>query len=191
MSDYYERTDVETGAPVSLSTAKSYLRLPSEEHPDDDLIQLLLDVATDAAEMYTGRELRANTWSLKIDEFDDRICLRKERVDAITSVTRKVADVDTAVASTVYELEHNPIDTELITTPDESWPTDQDDGEHRIEIIFTTKATRYVAQAKLGILRHVAFLYENRGDVDPSQKSNAIMESGAGRIYDQFRIERF
>ena len=40
------------------------------------------------------------------------------------------------------------------------------------------------------ILRHVAYLYENRGDCDPSSAASSAKLSGATFLYDPFRVAR-
>jgi hypothetical protein len=39
------------------------------------------------------------------------------------------------------------------------------------------------------MLRHLAYLYENRGDADPTSE-DSIFTSGAAEVYDLFRIAR-
>lgn len=190
MSQYYE-LNAAGDLPLTVKQVKGYLKLGEKQHPDDDLLALFLAAAVDYAEKYIGRELRANTWILRLDEFVPvRICLARDPIDTISEVARLVSDTFTAVATSVYYLKPNVQASEILLLPDQVWPVDQDVGiEHAIRITFVTKSHRCLDQAKLGILRHVAYLYENRGDCDPKD-SNAVELSGAKFLYDQIRITR-
>ncbi len=192
MSQFYERTK-KADSPVELADVKSYLKLPSAAGPDDTLIQLLIDSATDYAEKYTTRDLRKNRWKVLIDVFTDRICLRRDPINSITLIQRQVSGVLTPVATTVYYLKNNTQFSEVLLQDGEDWPTDVDEREHAIEITFQTKAHRCLDQVTNGIYRHVSFLYENRGDCDPTGlgvTTDAAVQSGATKLYDQVRISR-
>ena len=190
---FYELTRKGSQCPVDVATAKSYMRVSTTV--DDSLIQLFLDGATDYAEKYTGREFRVNRWSLFLDDFPARICLRRDPVDSIVKITRLVSGVATTVAAAVYYIKRSTQFTEVLLNEDQEWPSDQDDIEHSIEVNFETKVHRCVDQVKLGILRHVAFMYENRGDCDPIEVGSGVShdsaaQSGATKLYDQIRISR-
>jgi hypothetical protein len=193
---FYTRTD--TGElPVLLPEAKAYLKLGSADHPDDDLVLLLLKSVTDFCEKYTGRDVRANTYTLQIDEFDDPICL-KAQVDSITSIEYR-DDQDTpatqTVASSVYYLTEEQQWSEIRLDKDQEWPDGSTDvltvseRKHSITITFVTKPAACIDQLKLGLLQHLAFLYENRGDCNVTP-ANAVKLSGANYLYDQVRISR-
>ncbi len=187
---FYKQTK-RARSPLDLATAKSYLKVTGTT--DDSLIQLLIDSATDWAEKYTARELRSNTWTLSIDEFDDRIKLRKDPIESITSVTRIVSGTATAVAASVYYLKFSTQFSEVLLADEQSWPSDQDVVEHAIVVTFKTQAHACVDQVVLGILRHIAFMYENRGDCDPEVFGGPLgsaVQSGATWLYNQIRIAR-
>lgn len=184
MADLYERTDAGT-SPVSLADVKSYLKITSTS--DDTLIQLLIDSATEYGERYTGRAFRTQTWKLLIDAFANRIVLRRDPIDAITSVEYIVGGVLTTIATSVYYLKKGVQCAEVLLQEDQSWPTDLDDVEHGIEIIFTVAAYHDLNSIKDALYRHIAHLYMNRGDCDVKSAGRA---SGADMIYDQFTIVR-
>lgn len=188
MSQVYSATTV-AKAPVSLKEARSYLKIPDSVETDDDLIVLFVKAATEFAEKYTRRDFRAKTWLLKVDEFEDRIELRRDDVDAITKIEHLVSTVLTTVATTIYYLKLGTQAAEVLLLDGQAWPTDTDVREQVVEITFTTQAHASVDQARIGILRHVAFLYENRGDCDP-KTGNAAELSGATFLYDQIRVSR-
>lgn len=180
----------ETGNnPISLKDAKGYLKI--DDTADDTVIRLLLTAVIEYAEQLTGRDYRTNTWKLFLDNFEDRICLRKSPVDAITLVQYTLAGTLTTIVNTVYVLKIGHQFSEVLLQDEQEWPTDGDDvettNEHTIEITFTTEIPRHISEAKLAMLQHLAFFYQNRGDCDVR---TAAEQSGADKLYDHFRIER-
>ena len=177
--------------PVDLATIKECLKLPSGPGPEDDYLTLLLNASTLAIENYMGRrEIRANTWTVLQDCFASRIPLLRDPVASVTSVERVVATVLTAVTASDYVLKQSQQYSEILIAPDASWPTDQDDGEHQIKIVFVTTAHRFTDMARAAIKRHVAFMYENRGDCDPAGSSDSLKASGALGLLASARIQK-
>ncbi len=185
MSDLYV---LKTAGTKCLSTTdmKSYLKGPPSA--DDALIASMIEAATTWGEKYTGREFRANTWTLLKDEFETRICLNRDPVNAITFVKHLVSASLVTVATAVYYLKKNTQFSEILLNEDQEWPTDTDDREQVIEIEFVTKPYRCGDAISTAIKRHVAFWYQNRGDC--SDCDAAAKGSGVTGIYDQFRIAR-
>lgn len=176
---YYELAQA-GDLPVSLAEMKECLRLPPGSNPEDDFITLLLEASTLAVEKAMhGRQIRANQFFLFLDLFCPRIPIRKIPV-SVTAVERLVSDVLTPVATTVYYQKNHTQFAEVILREDQEWPEDQDDVEHAIRVSFTAAADpRALSLAKTAIKRHVAFMYENRGDCDPSDAENSLVRSGA------------
>ncbi len=175
--------------PISLKDAKGYLKVDSDV--DDTVIRLLLTSVVQYAENYTGRDFRTNTWKLFLDEFEDRICLRKSPIDAITLVQYTLSGTLTTIVNTVYYLKKGHQWSEVLLLDEQEWPTDGDDvettNEHTIEITFTTEIVRFISEVKAAILHHLAFYYQNRGDCTAKE---AAEMSGANEMYDHFRIAR-
>lgn len=185
MSDLYT-LETAGAVPVSLEDMKAYMKVTSTA--DDDLITGMLSSATLWGENYTGRDFRANIWTLLKDKFTARICLRRDPVKTITSVKHLVSATLVAVASAVYYLKKNVQDSELLLNEDQEWPDDTDDREQVIEIVFVTESYRDADSIAQGIKRHVAFWYSNRGDC--SDCGDAAKGSGVKTFYDAFRIVR-
>lgn len=189
MSDFY--TLATPGPPaVSLVDAKSYLKLPKDVHPDDGLVKLLTEQASENAETFTGRDLRVNTWELLRDTFDTRMCLNRDPVDSITSVQRKVDGNFLTVSASVYYLKKSQQFSEVLLDEDQEWPDDMDEIEHTVKVTFATVAHSRLAEARAAILKHVAYLYENRGDCDPLSNSGGFVLSGAADALMRMRIAR-
>lgn len=201
MSQLYTRVTKGTN-PIDLSTAKSFLRVDSSA--DDTLITGMIDVVVDFASDYAGRQYRTgSSWQLLLDEFDDRLCVRRSPVTAITSVERLVSNVWTAVSSSVYYMKNGALYPEILLKSGQSWPTDVDEIEHGIRISFTTDAhAPSLEQAKQGILRLLAAMYEDRGDDEALTNGagvGAVMfpaindlarKSGATQFFMSHRIPR-
>lgn len=188
MSAVYELISA-AASPVALADMKTYMGITFSTH--DTLIQELIDAATEHGEGYTGRDFRAKSYTLLLDEFEDRICLRRNQVNVITTVKHLVSTVLTTVASTVYYLKKGPQFSEILLQDEQEWPTNTDEREQAIEIEFTTEAaTPYSNAISIGIKRWVSFAYVNRGDCDCQDETLIGKQSGANIIYNQFSIER-
>ena len=171
--------------PIAVKDAKAYLKI--ENDAELAIIQNLIATVVQYAERYTGKDMRAKTWQLTYDGFEDRTLLRKSQVASITSVKYTVSGALVTIADTVYYLKKGQQFSEVLLQDDESWPTDMDEVESGIQIIFVTETPRYLAQYKIGMFEHLAFLYQNRGDCDVN---SAAIKSGATEKYGQGRIQR-
>lgn len=170
--------------PINVDDVKAFLRVDGGD--EDDVIQGLIVAACVDAEVYMGRDIRANTWRLYIDEFEDRICLRRSPVTSITSVKYTVSDVLQTIATSVWYLKKGHQWSELLLKSGQVWPTDLDDIEAGIQIEFVTGEPRDIERILEGVKRHVAAMYSNRGDYE---SKNLMVESGAVNYYK--RIARF
>jgi len=196
VSAVYKVVESGTG-PVTLEEARAYLKL-SEEQVDDVVLSAILEGATEAAESYTRRSFRENEVELTLDEFCERIELRRDPIKTVDSVTRLVSGVATAVSASVYYLKRGVQTSEVLLADGEEWPDDADDREAAIVVAFTTGIHERVATAKLGILRLAAWLHENRGDCSDlsavgfgdTVSTDAIKASGAHSFLDRLRVSR-
>ncbi len=171
--------------PIKLKEAKDYLKVDGDT--DNKVLQDMIATVVQYAERYTGRDMRSKTWKLVTDCFEDRILLRKSSVAAVTSVKYSVSGSLVTIATSVYYLKIGHQFSEILLSDGQIWPTDLDDIESGIEIIFGTGTARYSETMKIGSLEHLAFLYQNRGDCDVN---SAAKKSGATEKYDQGRIQR-
>lgn len=168
-------------SPVSLQSVKSYMRITSD--CDDDLIQSLIRAATSEVEIALGgREIRVRTYQLFLDEFPTRIKIERDPVASVSEVARIVSGTYVPVPSSDYYLKPGQFGSEVLLQADSDWPTDQDAVEHAVRVTFVTTAHPLSDIAHAAIRRHVAFLYEHRGDCDPSASRNSLIASGAHGI---------
>jgi len=184
-----------SASPVTLAEAKAHLRVSSTA--DDTLIQSIIDACTEWGESYTRRSFRAQVWKLLLDMFTARIELRKQVVNAITSITHLVADTPVTVASTVYYLKQTPQGAEILLAYGQDWPTDTDYRDQAITVNFTTTAwTKHANLIQEALLKHIAAMYANRGDCVEGTSSVTMLAtdyaktSGAATLYDMMRVAR-
>ncbi len=173
-------------SPVNPATMKTYMKVTTAA--DDTVIQAMIDAATEWGEKYTGRDFRKKVWLLLLDCFTDRIELRRDPVNTVTTVEHLVSASFVTVDAAVYYLKKLTQSSEILLNVDQSWPTDTDEREQAIKITFETKGYRCQDSIISAIERHVAFWYRNRGDCSDCGK--AAEGSGVTSIYDQFRISR-
>lgn len=178
-------------SPVTLAEAKSFLRITSAA--EDTLIQSTIDACTEWGESYTRRSFRAQVWHLLLDSFYYRTEIRRQIVDAITSITHLVAGSPVAVASTVYYLKQTPQGADILLASGQDWPTNTDEQEQAITVNFTTAAwTQHANLIHEALLKHIAAMYANRGDCMDGNctASDFAKSSGAAALYDMFAIAR-
>jgi uncharacterized phiE125 gp8 family phage protein len=190
MTGVYNRTDIGT-VPVNCVDFKTYIKLPQTVVSDDALITSLLSAATDWGEKYTRREFRDNTWQLRLNKFHSVICLRRDPVETITSITYLVAGQETTVDSSVYYLLKGVQTSTIQLNDEQEWPTDGDEGTTgllgSVVVTFTTEAYECEDLIISAVKMHTAHLYSERGDC-PAEE--AARKSGATAIYNQFRVVR-
>ncbi len=181
----YTRT-VEGDNPLSLATVKQALKLSTIK--DDGFITSLMSAVIAFGEGYVGREFRANTFTVLLDVFSERIRLKKSQTTSITSIKyydqSTPSSVQQTVSNTVYYLKQSKSWSDVILNTAQDWPTDVDDlqAEHRIEITFVTRADpEYLDLYKQSMIRHISYLYQNRGDCEVDEKS--VRLSGAAELY--------
>lgn len=196
MTDYAHATHVPTcvyqlvaygAVPVTLKSVKDYMRV--SEVCDDELINSLIATATVWGESYTGREFRANQWTILLDEFPTRIDINRHPVASVESITHIVSGSPVTVTAADYYLKQLTQGAEILLVDGSDWPTDTDEREQAITVSFTTEIyARYASNIADGILRLVSFMYANKGDCPDGDA--AIVASGTAPIFDQFRIAR-
>lgn len=178
-------------AAITLEEAKRYLK---EGCAEDDLIREMTLAVTEVAEKYTGRDMRTNGWRLTIDCFSDPIKIRRQPVVSVETVTYNQQTTPTTVTpvvipATTYFLQPRQQDALIWLETGQEWPDDVVELPAQIVIEFTTKAAACLTLAKTGMLRHLAYLWENRGDCATAD-FDTVVRSGASTLYDRIRIAR-
>mgnify|MGYP001347854336 CR=1 FL=1 len=172
--------------PVTLQEVKEYLRV--EDSTDERTIRPLIETARRFAEEHMGRILISTTFQQfydSIDEMEDplwegvrqgpylnyyknRLILAKGPVTSVTHVkTYNDSDVATTMASSKYYLDSAREPARLVLRTGETFPTALRVA-NAIEVQFVAGYSSMYAipePIRLGILQHIAHLYEHRGDM--------------------------
>ena len=189
MEDFYEEAAT-TDLPVSLEEAKLFLRVDGSD--DDSVITALIRAATNQGEKFTNRlfitrEVTgwfSNTDSSRCERYPF-IALRRAPLDSITSFKQMVDDSLVDVDSDSYQEKKTSAFSRILITDSLTF----DDVPYPLQVIFDAgygTAKQVPEDIKDALKMHVAFFYENRGDVAPEGKISMPLEVKA--IYGKYRI---
>lgn len=175
-----------TQEPVTLQEVKEYLRV--DDATDERVIRPYIESARRFCEEHTGRALMTQTLTLFLDAFEDMdnplwegtrtgpylnyyknyVVLPRAPVVSVTHVkTYDDADTATTLAATKYYLDSVREPARIVMRTGESFPSALRVA-NAIEVEYITGyTTQYNVPEpmRLGILQHIAYLYEHRGDM--------------------------
>lgn len=177
---------------VSLDDARNFLRLSTDDIDDDELTAFI-KAAQAAGERFTKLTFFTTGITTKRDLFTHEIVLRRAPLDSVVSVSRQVADVQAAVAASVWKaIDEGQINWgSIVLKADQIWPSDQDRERRAIEIVFDAgfgvDSTSLPEDLIQGCLRVLADLYEDRGDCTCAG-ALASMSVAAKALLGRFRI---
>ena len=178
---------------VTLATVKAYLRIPVSDTSQDAILTLMIEAATEFAEMYTKRDFITRTSRTFRNEFESQFELRRSVFQSLELFEYLVSGSFIAVPPTVFSTTIENAFSFIFRLPEEDWPDDKDDLPQSIKIEFKTgfgnADTDVPSKLRLALLQHIASFFENRGDcacdADGAGKS---LPAAAKAIYEQFRI---
>lgn len=186
----YIVTTAATTTPISIDLVKTHLRIPCEGTKEDQYLLMLIEAVTNYAERYTKRDFINKTYTTYRDFFTQSFELRKAAVSSITSLSYLVDGVFTAISTSVYGLEITNSFPSIYLKENQDWPTGLDAVPQAIKIVFVAgygaSDTSVPSDVKMGLLNHVALLYENRGDCSCSVENTIPANTKA--LYDSIRI---
>lgn len=172
--------------PLNLQEVKEYLRV--EDSTDERVLRPYVESVRRIAEEHMNRALMTQTLSLFIDSFDEMedplwegvrtapylnyyknyITLPKAPVVSVTSVsTFDDSDTETTMAATRYFVDNVREPARIVLRQGETFPTALRVA-NAIKVVFVagyTSAYAIPEPIKLGMLQHIAYLYEHRGDM--------------------------
>lgn len=176
---------------ITLTQARSYLRLTSADISDADLTAFI-EAAQAATERFTRLTLFTTEFETTRDFFQSEFLLKRAPLDNITSVERLISDALTAVDASTYKA----IDTgvinygSIVLKAGQTWPCDQDAEARAITITFDAgfgpDETFLPRDLIEGMKRVLSDLYENRGDCSCSDMDK--LSSGARALLGRFKI---
>ena len=175
-----------TAEPVSLQEVKQYLRV--EDSTDERVIRPFIETARRFCEEHIGRSLMQQGLTLFIDAYDDTndplwegtrtgpylnyyknyITLPKPPVISVTSVsTFADDDTETTMAASRYFVDNVREPARVVLRQGETFPTALRVA-NAIKVVYTagyTTAFTVPEPIRMGLLQHIAYLYEHRGDM--------------------------
>ena len=191
-------TTAPTAEPLSLQEVKEYLRV--EDATDERVVQPLITAARQYAEEHMNRALMQQTFTLMLDAVIDQdqplyegmrtapdlnyyknyIVLPKSPVQSVTSVkTFDDSDNATTMAATKYYVDTQREPARIVLRTGETFPTALRVA-NAIEVIYVagyTSAFAIPEPIRLGMLQHIAYMYEHRGDMYEAQGAPTLMKS--------------
>lgn len=175
-----------TAEPVSLQEVKEYMRV--ENSTDERVLRPFIETARRFAEEYLCRALMQQTFTLTVDAYDDvndslwegtrtgpylnyyknHITLPRPPVQSVTSVsTFDDADTQTTMAASKYYVDTSREPGRVVLRQGENFPTALRVA-NAIQVVYVagyTSAYAIPEPIRMGIMQHIAFLYEHRGDM--------------------------
>ena len=175
-----------TAEPLSLQEVKEYLRV--DDSTDERVVRPLLETARRLAEEHMGRAIMSQTITFFVDAYDELadplwegtrtgpylnyyknyIVLPRPTVSSVTSVsTFDDADTETTMASSRYYVDSVREPARVVLRQGETFPTALRVA-NAIKVVYVAGyANAYAVPEpiKLGMLQHIAFMYEHRGDM--------------------------
>jgi hypothetical protein len=191
-------TTAPTAEPLSLQEVKEYLRV--DDATDERVVQPLIIAARQFAEEHMNRALMQQTFTLMLDAVIDQdqplyegmrtapdlnyyknyIVLPKSPVQSVTSVkTFNDSDEATTMAATKYYVDTQREPAKIVLRTGETFPTALRVA-NAIEVIYVagyTSAFTIPEPIRLGMLQHIAYMYEHRGDMYEAQGAPSLMKS--------------
>jgi len=181
----YKLDEQSTDLAVTLIEVKSYLKVANTE--DDDLIKQLIRAATRIFEAFTGQDLTEKTYTILCSGFPHsnsffpffgdchttggKNCLEIRRFPLREVIAINFLENGLSITWDPSEFEVNEGNNSHypFIFPVDDFPTVDCDVPRPVEIFITTgygpPVTIDIPDAiKIGLMQHIAFLYENRGD---------------------------
>lgn len=153
--------------PVALSTVKQHLRV--EHDADDALIADLITGVRQLAELYTGRAFISQTFRLWRDDGpDEALVLPRPPLLSVTAVrVYDENDGTTTVPSSQYFTDTVSQPGRLVLRAGAVWPTPLRRANGlEVEYVagYGPSAGHVPVALRQGMLAHLAYLYEHRGE---------------------------
>ena len=114
---------------LTLDEVRLHLRLDAEgsppEHPDDAMLEALIEAATndlDAQDGFLGRALCTQTWDLYLDEFEDEVFLPFPPLQSVTSIKYlPPTGAQQTLDQSVYQIVQG-IPSSIVPAYEQAWP---------------------------------------------------------------------
>jgi hypothetical protein len=175
-----------TAEPLSLQEVKEYLRV--DDATDERVVRPLILAARQFAEQHMGIAIMQQTLTLEIDTavdtdsplregmttapdinyYKNYISLPRSPVISVTSLkTYNDSDTATTMAATKYYVDNSRQPARIVLRTGETFPAALRVA-NALEVIYVagyTTAFSVPEPIRLGMLQHIAYMYEHRGDM--------------------------
>jgi len=187
-----------TAEPLSLQEVKEYLRV--DDATDERVVQPMIVAARQFAENHMNRAIMQQTITLYVDTamdtenplwegmrtapdinyYKNYVVLPKGPVQSVTSVkTYDDSDTATTMAASKYYVDTAREPSRVVLRTGETFPTALRVA-NAIEVIYVagyTNAYTVPEPIRLGMLQHIAYMYEHRGDMYEAQGAPTLMKN--------------
>lgn len=187
-------TSAPSSEPLTASDVKSYLRISGTA--EDVLIASMIKAARMFCESYTSRSLFTKTLVLTIDSANENdslwegtkvgpymnfyknyIELPRSPVQSVSTLkTYDDDDVATTMAASRYYVDTAREPARLVLRTGETFPTALRVA-NAIEVTYIagdTSVANIPEPLKIGMMQHIAYLYDQRGDMKDYQQTQAV-----------------
>lgn len=150
---------------ITKTTAKLQLRIEESYTAEDDLLDIYIQAAIEAAENYINGAIQAKSMVLKLDTMPTKLVIPTHPVRSITSITYYDLENNAQTLATAEYYLKNPGTKEATIIFDETYNT-----YDRNDAVTVTLAIGYANEAavptavKQGLLLMVSDMYERRED---------------------------
>ena len=194
----FKVTTEPTAEPLSLQEVKEYLRL--EDASDERVVQPLIIAARQFAEEHMNRALMQQTITLNLDTtietenplwegmrtapdinyYKNYVVLPRSPVISVTSLkTYNDSDTASTMAASKYYVDTQREPARIVLRTGETFPTALRVA-NAIEVVYVagyTSAYAVPEPIRMGMLQHIAYMYEHRGDMYEAQGAPTLMKS--------------
>ena len=200
----YKVTVAPTELPVPLDTVKEWLKITGTA--SDSLLTLMIESATEYAELATGRWFITRTAETNREKFPSHYNsegyyrdlpayeIRRSPLQSVESITYLADSVVTAVTDTDY---YNTLETDFshIIADGDGFPSLDEARMQNITVTFKAgygdTSADVPAWARSAISSHVMAMWANRGDCVCGDGSGEFLPSQAKSTYRQHKIINF
>ena len=202
--DYNVKT-ASTAPVISLDEVKNYLKVETTE--DDDLIELLIDAAVCVFEAFTGQDLISREYFIACSGFPDSHnmfpshfsslcgsnCLEIRRFPLVSVLLIEFLKngLFVPLPESDFEIDFGSPAHYPFIFPVDDWPTTDcvpRPVKIEIEVGYGFPDPGIPNGIKVGLLQHIAFLYQNRGDCACDGNKVSSLPAAAKLIYSKFII---
>lgn len=175
---------------VDMPIVSQFLKLNDLDDDEETLLNMLIDSATQMAELYTGRDFVNKGYTTYRDNFCDML-IRRSKVVSIDSIQYLLNGVWTTVDPSVYAVQDVNDYPYIYLQQNQSWPSQVDCITQAVKIMFTSgygdcTGSNIPAALKTGLLMHINSMYNNRADCGCNPL--ATIPADARALYDMYRI---